>query len=587
MDIFSVISLLGGLALFLYGMHIMSEGLEKLAGGKIEGILSKLTSNRFKGLLLGAVITAVIQSSSAVTVMLVGLVNSGIMQLTQAVSITMGSNVGTTITAWLLSLTGIEGDNIFIRLLKPSSFSPIVAFIGILLIMMAKKQSKKDAGIICIGFAVLMYGMDFVSGAVEPLRDVPEFASILTAFSNPVLGVIAGAVFTAIIQSSSASVGVLQALSMTGKITYASAIPIIMGQNIGTCITALIASIGANRNARRVAVVHMLFNTVGTVIILVVWSIVNGIADLAFAKEAVTPFNIAIIHSIFNVVTTVILFPFARLLEKGARLIIKDKEKDGKVKFEFLDDRLLTLPSVAVGKAFESTKEMAEIAHTAVGKAFKILDKYEEDKAAEIIEYEGVLDSYEDKLGTYLVKLSKCQLSDNDTKSVSVMLHLITDFERIGDHAENLVDVSKEMTDKQISFSKEAVCEISTLCRAVEEILDNTINAFRNDDLETAKTIEPLEQVIDTLITEIKTRHIARLQKGSCTIELGFVLTDLLTNCERISDHCSNIAVTMIEAAHGSFDTHEYLHTVKTQPDSDFADQCAFWHDKYEIKYGE
>lgn len=587
MDIFSVISLLGGLALFLYGMHIMSEGLEKLAGGKIEGILSKLTSNRFKGLLLGAVITAVIQSSSAVTVMLVGLVNSGIMQLTQAVSITMGSNIGTTITAWLLSLTGIEGDNIFIRLLKPSSFSPIVAFIGILLIMMAKKQSKKDAGVICIGFAVLMYGMDFVSGAVEPLRDVPEFANILTAFSNPVLGVIAGAVFTAILQSSSASVGVLQALSMTGKITYASAIPIIMGQNIGTCITALIASIGANRNARRVAVVHMLFNTVGTVIILVVWSIVNGIADLAFAKEVVTPFNIAITHSIFNVVTTILLFPFARLLEKGARLIIKDKEKDGKVKFEFLDDRLLTLPSVAVGKAYESTKEMAEIAHTAVGKAFKILDKYEEDKAGEIIEYEGVLDSYEDKLGTYLVKLSKCQLSDNDTKSVSVMLHLITDFERIGDHAENLVDVSKEMTDKQISFSKEAVCEISTLCRAVEEILDNTIKAFRNDDLETAKTIEPLEQVIDTLITEIKTRHIARLQKGSCTIELGFVLTDLLTNCERISDHCSNIAVTMIEAAHGSFDTHEYLHTVKTQPDSDFAEQCSFWHDKYEIKYGE
>ena len=358
MDIFSVISLLGGLALFLYGMHIMSEGLEKLAGGKIEGILSKLTSNRFKGLVLGAVITAVIQSSSAMTVMLVGLVNSGIMHLTQAVSITMGSNIGTTITAWLLSLTGIEGDNIFIKLLKPSSFSPIVAFIGILLIMMAKKQSKKDAGIICIGFAVLMYGMDFVSGAVEPLRDVPEFASILTAFSNPILGVIAGALFTAIIQSSSASVGVLQALSMTGKITYSSAIPIIMGQNIGTCITALIASIGANRNARRVAVVHVLFNTIGTVILLTIWSIVNGIVNFAFADTAVTPVNIAIIHSIFNVVTTILLFPFANLLEKGARFIIKDKAKEDSVKFEFLDERLLTVPSVAVGKAFETTKKI-------------------------------------------------------------------------------------------------------------------------------------------------------------------------------------------------------------------------------------
>ncbi len=584
--IFLIIQLLGGLALFLYGMDVLSSSLEKLAGGKIEGILRKLTSNPFKGLVLGVAITAVIQSSSAVTVMLVGLVNSGIMGLGQAISITMGSNVGTTVTAWLLSLTGIESDSLLMRLMKPESFSPIVAFIGILFIMISKKQSKKDAGGICVGFAVLMYGMEFMSDAVAPLAEIPQFASILTAFSNPLLGVLAGAIFTAVIQSSSASVGVLQALSMTGSVSYASAIPIIMGQNIGTCITAIISSVGAGRNARRVAVVHLLFNCIGTISLLVLWTVVNAFVNFTFEDSPVTPFSIAIIHSIFNVTTTIILFPFAKLLEKASMLIIKDKaDTKEEEKPSFLDDRLLAVPSIAVGNAMSTTKTMAALAQNSVLDALQLLERFNSEKAEEIVTIEGVLDNYEDNLGTYLVKLSKCQLSDNDERDVSMLLHVITDLERIGDHAENLVDVSREMHDKDISFSQEARREIATLFEAVEEILKNTISAFVSGDLSTAKSIEPLEQVIDTLITEIRTRHITRLQKGSCTIELGFVLTDLLTNCERISDHCSNIAVAMIEAAHGTFDTHEYLHLVKTEPDSDFKEQCAHWHKRFTIKY--
>lgn len=584
--IFLVIQLLGGLALFLYGMNVLSNSLEKLAGGKIEGILRKLTSNPLKGLALGVVITAAIQSSSAVTVMLVGLVNSGIMGLSQAISITMGSNIGTTVTAWFLSLTGIESDSLAMKLMKPENFSPVIAFIGILMIMIANKQSKKDAGAICVGFAVLMYGMEFMSDAVAPLAEIPEFSSILTAFSNPILGVLAGAIFTAIIQSSSASVGVLQALSMTGSITYASAIPIIMGQNIGTCITAMISSVGAGRNARRVAVVHLLFNCIGTVILLVLWTLVSAFVNFSFENSATTPFSIAIIHSIFNITTTVILFPFAKLLEKVSMLIIKEKDdtKDEE-KPSFLDDRLLAVPSIAVGNAMSTTKTMAALAENSVLDSLRLLERYNVEKAEEIVTIEGVLDNYEDNLGTYLVKLSKCQLSDKDERDVSMLLHVITDLERIGDHAENLVDVSREMHDKEISFSHEARRELATLSEAVEEILKSTISAFVSGDLTTAKSIEPLEQVIDTLITEIRTRHISRLQKGSCTIELGFVLTDLLTNCERISDHCSNIAVAMIEAAHGTFDTHEYLHLVKTEPDSNFKEQCAHWHKRFTIKY--
>ncbi|MBQ5746336.1 MAG: Na/Pi cotransporter family protein, partial [Clostridia bacterium] len=536
--IFLVIRLLGGLAIFLYGMSVMSNSLEKLAGGKIEGVLQKLTSNPFKGLILGAIITIAVQSSSAVTVMLVGLVNSGIMELAQAISITMGSNIGTTVTAWLLSLAGIESDSLVVLLMKPANFSPIVAFIGIMMIMMSKKQSKKDVGAICIGFALLMYGMSFMSDAVKPLAEVPEFTSILTAFSNPVFGVLAGALVTAVIQASAASVGILQALSMTGSITYSAAIPIIMGQNIGTCITAMISSIGAGRNAKRVAVVHLLFNCIGTFVLLTAWTVTNAIVDFAFADKAASPFSIAVIHSIFNVASTVILFPFAKLLEKASRIIVKDKEEEVKDedKPSFLDDRLLTVPSIAVGNAMSTTKTMAALAENSVLDSLKLLERFNAEKAEEIVNIEGVLDNYEDNLGTYLVKLSKCQLSDKDERDISMLLHVITDLERIGDHAENLVDVSREMHDKEISFSHEARRELATLSEAIEEILKNTISAFVSGDLATARSIEPLEQVIDTLITEIRTRHITRLQKGSCTIELGFVLTDLLTNCERISD---------------------------------------------------
>ncbi len=586
MDIFSmIVSILGGLALFLYGMNVMSSGLEKLAGGKIEGILEKLTSNRFKGLLLGVIVTALIQSSSAMTVMLVGLVNSGVMQLSQAVSVTMGSNIGTTVTSWVLSLTGIEGDSFFLTLLKPTTFSPILAFIGILMIMVSKKPKQKDTGTIFVGFAVLMYGMSFVSGAVEPLAELEGFTSILTAFSNPILGVLAGAIFTAVIQSSSASVGVLQALSMTGKITYASAIPIIMGQNIGTCITAIISSIGANKNARRVAVVHLLFNLTGTIILLAIWSIVRGYVLEEFAMATVEPFSIAIMHSIFNVATTVLLFPFAKLLEKGACMIIKDSRTAESKKVAFLDERLFTVPSIAVAKSMDAAKSMAGIAENSVIDALSLISKYDVSKADDVVASEKVLDTFEDKLGTYLVKLSKCQLTDNDARDVSTLLHIITDFERIGDHAENLVAVSKEMSDKNISFSHEARDELNVLASAISEILSSTVKAFKEEDLVLAQKIEPLEQVIDNLITEIRTRHISRLQKGSCTIELGFVLTDFLTNCDRISDHCSNIAVAMIEVSKGTFDTHKYIRNIKAQPNSGFKEQCEEWQKRFQIKH--
>lgn len=587
MDFFSIISLFGGLALFLYGMHVLSEGLEKIAGGKIEDILNKLTSNRFKGLLLGLVITAIIQSSSAVTVMLVGFVNSGIMNLLQAITITMGSNIGTTVTAWLLSLTGIgEGASFVLKLFKPDTLCPIVAFVGILMIMISKKQKRRDVGTIFVGFAVLLYGMEFMSSAVEPLADMPEFTSILTAFSNPILGVIVGALFTAIIQSSSASVGVLQALSMTGQITYATAIPIIMGQNIGTCITALISSIGTNKNARRVAVVHVVIKLIGTIVLLPVCLVIFTTTNKTLLTETVSPLSIAIIHTIFNVVNTTILFPFTKGLEKIGHILIKDDKADETSKTELLlDDRLLTVPSIAVGKSLDAARDMAAIAETSVLDALTLIEKYDEKKAKTIVETEGILDGYEDKLGSYLVKVSKCQLSDSDVKDVSMLLHVITDLERIGDHAENLVDVSNEMFTKQITFSHEARHELSTLAAAVAEILQNTVKAFSEEDLALARSVEPLEQAIDTLITEIRTRHISRLQKGSCTIELGFILTDLLTNCERISDHCSNIAVAMIEAAHGTFDTHEYLHTLKSQANTDFNEQYAEWHKKFEIKY--
>ncbi len=561
MDIFSILSLLGGLAFFLYGMTVMSNGLEKMAGSKLEIILRKLTSNRFKGLILGLGVTAVIQSSSAVTVMLVGLVNSGVMKLSQAISVIMGSNIGTTMTAWLLSLTGIESSNIWLALLKPINFSTILAFAGIILIMAAKSEKKKDMGSIFVGFAILMFGMNMMSDAVEPLADMPQFTSLLTAFSNPILGVLVGTIFTAVIQSSSASVGVLQALSMTGALTYGSVIPVIMGQNIGTCVSASLASLGTNKSAKRVATMHVLFNVLGTVIFITIWTIITTLFDIAIVNEVVKPHNIAIVHSIFNVSATILLFPFISLLEKLACIIIKDTdEKEQKV---LLDDRLMTVPSVAVGKAFDVTVKMSGHAKEAVTKSLSLFDKYNDTVANEVVKLEGKTDHYEDELSNYLLKLSALELPEQDENNVSKMLHAINDFERIGDHAINLGDVAKEIHTKEIKFSDSANAELKTLYRALSDILNTTITAFEQNDVAMAKTVEPLEDVIDTLVSEIKNRHIKRLRAGNCTIEIGFILTDLLTNIERISDHCSNIAIAVIDADLGSFESHEYLDNLK------------------------
>ena len=579
MDIFSVFTLCGGLAFFLYGMSVMSSGLEKVAGGKLEQMLKKMTSNAFKSLLLGAGITIAIQSSSAMTVMLVGLVNSGIMELSQTVGVIMGSNIGTTLTAWILSLAGIESDAIWLRMLKPESFAPIVAFIGILLIMVSKGDRRRSAGSIMVGFAVLMYGMELMSDSVSPLADMPQFSSILTAFTNPILGVVVGAVFTGVIQSSAASVAILQALSLTGSITYGMALPIIMGQNIGTCVTALLSSIGVNRNARRVAVVHISFNLIGTVVFLVLFFGTDLFFHFPFMDMWIDPVGIAMVHSIFNIATTLLLLPFSKQLVKIANVVIKDQAGDQK--FTFVDSRLLATPSVAIAECNNKAVEMAQIAKETIIKALSLLDNYDQNVASEVKVNEDKLDLYEDKLGTTLVQLSSKALSDPDSRKVSKQLHTIGDFERIGDHAVNLWKAAEEIHEKGIRFSPQAEEEIHTLTSALKEILDITTKAFSLDDLRIAKQVEPLEQVIDCLIADIKSNHIARLQSGHCTIEMGFVLSDILTNCERVSDHCSNIAVAQIETEQNTYQAHEYLNGVKNAGNEDF--QQAF--DRYRAQY--
>ncbi|MBQ8383399.1 MAG: Na/Pi cotransporter family protein [Clostridia bacterium] len=572
MEIFDVFTLLGGLAFFLFGMNVMSSGLEQLAGSKLEELLRKMTSNRFKALLLGVGVTAIIQSSSAVTVMLVGLVNSGIMQLGQSIGVIMGSNIGTTVTAWLISMTGIEGDSFWIQMLKPSSFAPLLALLGIGLMMMAKSNKKKSIGSILLGFAVLMNGMELMSGAVEPLKDSPAFAKVFTLFSNPLLGVLVGAVFTAIIQSSSASVGILQSLTATGAITFGNAIPIIMGQNIGTCITALISSVGVNRNAKRVSIVHISFNLIGTAVWLSLFYIVHLIVDFSFIDQPINAAWIAIIHSIFNILTTLLLLPFTKLLEKLAYIIIKEKGKKAE-EASFLDERLLNTPSIAVSECNAKTVEMSHVAFATLNDSFALMEQYTSARCDAVLAGEDRLDKYEDKLGSYLVKIATKEISDADSRQVSRMLHTIGNFERLGDHAVNLMGVAKEMHEKQISFSDEANREIAVLRRALNEILARTEEAYDKNDSALAARVEPLEQVIDLLIADIKNRHIARLKNGYCTIELGFVLSDLLTNYERISDHCSNIAVAIIESEQGSFDTHEYLAAVKEGSGTGFHDE--------------
>ena len=582
MNITNLFVLCGGLAFFLYGMHVMSSGLEKVAGSKLEGMLKKMTSNPVKSLLLGMGITIAIQSSSAMTVMLVGLVNSGIMQLGQTIGVIMGSNIGTTLTAWILSLSGIEAEpNSLINLLKPENFSPVLALIGVIFIL-GKKTSRKNIGSILVGFAVLMSGMDFMKNAVAPITEIPQFQNLLVMFTNPILGVIVGAIFTGIIQSSAASVGILQAFAQTGSITYGMAIPIILGQNIGTCVTALLSSIGVNKNAKRVAVVHILFNVLGSTIFLVIFYGLGLVVDFGFLDNKIDMTGIALVHSIFNIASTIILLPASKLLEKAAMAIIKDKAEDSE-KYAFIDERLLATPSVAINECFSITVDMAQKARTAIIDVIGMLTHYDEKTADKILALEDEIDIYEDRLGTVLVKISNRSLSYKDSHRVSTLLHTIGDFERISDHAVNLLGVAREINEKNIHFSDEAKKELSVLTSALVEILDNTVTAFAHDDLKSASLVEPLEQVIDRLIAKVKSNHVTRLKNGNCTIELGFVLADLLTNYERVSDHCSNIAVAMIEVEKNKFNTHEYLSGIKNDGDKDFEEAFGRFAAKYSI----
>lgn len=570
MDIFGVLTLIGGLALFLFGMNTMGDGLAKLSGGKMERILEKLTEKRIMAVLLGAAVTAVIQSSSATTVMVVGFVNSGIMHLSQAVGIIMGANVGTTITSWLLSLTGIEGSNVWIRLLKPSSFSPILAAIGIILTMMEKENTKKrEIGNILLGFAVLMFGMETMSDAVAPLADNASFTGILTAFSNPILGMLAGAVLTAVIQSSSASVGILQALCATGAVGYATALPIIMGQNIGTCVTALLSSVGASKNAKRASMVHLFFNLIGTLLFMVVFYGLNFFIRFAFLDEAANAAGIAVIHSFFNIGSAIILFPFANGLEKLATLAIPDTSDDevpeDTKRIAILDERFLEQPGFAIELCKNATIQMGQYAKTSISLALRGLQDYAKSQREEVIRLEELIDRYEDALGTYLVKLSSKDLSQGDSRILSVLLHCISDFERISDHAVNITDSMDEMKIRELDFSDKAKEELAIYGRAVCDIVEQTVSVFEKWNLEGAKHIEPLEQVIDDLNLELRQHHIKRLRKGKCTIELGLILEDIITNMERVADHCSNVAVCMIEVSVDEYDTHEYLEELTTE----------------------
>ena len=573
MDIFSLFTLCGGVAFFLYGMSLMSSRLEKLAGGRLEQMLRKMTDNRFKSLLLGAGITIAIQSSSAMTVMLVGLVNSGIMELGQTVGVIMGSNVGTTLTAWILSLSGIDSSSFWLQLLKPEVFSPLVALAGMILRTRNKSGRRRSAGSIMVGFAILMTGMEMMKNAVSPLADMPEFNAILTAFTNPFLGVLVGAVFTGVIQSSAASVGILQALSLTGGISYGVALPIIMGQNIGTCVTALLSSIGVNRNARRVSVIHISFNLIGTAACLAAFYGSDLIFHYAFMDASIDPAGIAMVHSVFNIATTALLLPFSKQLEKLAYVVVKEDKQETQ-KFSFIDQRLLATPSVAIAECANKTVDMARLAEDTILKSLSLLGKYDEKTAEEVVGNEDQLDRYEDQLGTLLVQLSGKALSDEDSRNISKQLHTIGDFERIGDHAVNLLKTAQEIHEKDIRFSGQALEELKILLSALRDILRVTTKAFAEEDLPLAARVEPLEQVIDGLIADIKSNHIVRLRKGHCTIEMGFVLSDLLTNCERVSDHCSNIAVAQIETAQSLYQAHEYLNALKSAGDASF--QSAF-----------
>ena len=577
MDLFNVLTMLGGLALFLYGMDTLGNGLEKASGSKLQIILEKLTSKPLMAVLLGAGVTAVIQSSSATTVMVVGFVNSGIMKLSQAVGIIMGANIGTTATSWILSLTGIESSNVIIKLFKPSSFSPVVALIGIILILFTKNDKKKNIGSILVGFAILMFGMETMSGALKPLSTVPGFKNFLIQFTNPILGMLAGALLTALIQSSSASVGILQALCATGSVSFGMALPVIMGQNIGTCITALISAIGANRNAKRAALVHLYFNMIGTIVFMIAFYAVNSFVHFAFLEDSANAAGIAVIHSIFNVVATFALLPFSKALEKLAYLSIRDKKQDlidmTADDFKRLDVRFLEQPSFAVEQCKSVTVNMAELTKSSLFHAVSLLEKYDESVVNEVSIMETKVDKYEDELGSYLIKVSSKSLFQQDSRLLSVLLHSIGDFERISDHAINIIEAAKEMSDKNMKFSDSATKELRIFTQAVKDIVVTTFKAFETEDIELARTVEPFEEVIDDLSEELKRRHVKRLRTKECTIELGFVLSDIINNYERIADHCSNLAVCLIQLHGDAFDPHGYLGKLRDADNKEFKEQ--------------
>lgn len=581
MDFFDGLTMIGGLSLFLFGMSIMGQALERRAGEKLRTRLGRLTTNRAAGLLTGLGVTAVIQSSSATTVMVVGFVNSGLMSLKQAVNVIMGANVGTTVTAWILSLAGIDSSSILIRLLKPSSFTPVLALIGIILYLFLKDGKKKDTGMILLGFATLMFGMETMSGAVAGLGDIPAFRNLFILFQNPFLGVLAGAVLTAVIQSSSASVGILQALAVTGQVSYGAAIPIIMGQNIGTCATAMISSVGANKNAKRAAMVHLLFNMMGTAVWLTVFSLVKAFFDPGLLDQPISLFGIAGAHTAFNILCTLLMLPLAGFLERLVNRLVPESKRP-EIRSE-LDERLLVAPPIALKRCREVASDMARTAVEALREGLDSLESYSEEKAASIREKEERTDHYEDILGTYLVQLSARQISEADSGEVTKLLKVIGDFERISDHAVNLLESAEEMRNKGLNFTPAAAKELSVLSRAVKEILELSLSAFLEDDLETASLVEPLEQVIDQLKERMRTQHIRRLQQRECTIDAGFIWSDLLTSLERTSDHCSNIAGCVIEISHHDMNLHETLREFRNDS-ADFRRRFNAYADKYTLE---
>lgn len=589
MDIFSILTMIGGLALFLYGMNMLGDGLKKASGGKLEIILEKLTSNKLMAILLGAGVTAVIQSSSATTVMVVGFVNSGIMKLSRAVGVILGANVGTTVTAWILSLTDVKGSNIFLQLLKPSSFSPILAIVGIFLLNMGKKEVHKNVGTIMVGFAILMTGMDTMSSSVTPFAQSPEVSKVLLMFSNPVLGMLAGLILTAIIQSSSASVGILQALCASGAVSYATAIPIIMGENVGACMPALISGAGGNKGAKRTALIHLYYNIIKTVVFMAVFYAIDAFVHFEFMGKAASAVGVAVIHSAFNVAAVIAIYPFTSILEKLVYLTIPETDEEelevvrDKKEIQLLDSRFLSTPGFALEQCRNVAVDMANYAKDALFMSMQLIDKFDNKMADKVIELEELVDYYEDELGSYLVKLSSKHLTEKDSQELSVLLHCIGDFERISDHAINIMESAREMYEKELAFSKKAQDELVIFTGAIKDIVNTSILVFQEEDLKLASMVEPLEETIDYLSQEIKKRHIKRLRKGKCTIEMGFVLSNITTNYERVSDHCSNIALCLLQLNEENFETHEYQLNLTNKDNVEFMAEVKRLREHYEL----